>query len=190
MRARRAKMSRLEIAASLTPLAMFVAVFAFPAQSDSEGEMGPIAFDSVGSMLLDMDRERSVGEMERYASLPRLDAKDSEHACETQDLNQRLQEVYAGLQSQIAQIGLNEVARLEQQIESRKQRNMEIARLSEAVKSQQARLAAKHAAKQLRVAVTKLKNQNEKSRAAEDAALTAAVEAALQAAEAALESSP
>ncbi len=190
MRARKAKMSRLEIAASLTPLAMFVAVFAFPAQSDSEGEMGPIAFDSVGSMLLDMDRERSVGEMERHASLPRLEARDSQHACETQDLNHRLQEVYAGLQSQIAQIDLKVVTQLEREIEQRTQRNMKVARLSAAVKSQQARIAAKQAATQLHAAVVKLKKQSGSNDLAEDAALTAAVEAALRAAEAALESTP
>lgn len=187
MRPQLKKISKPEIAAVLAPAVMLVSVFAMPAQSDNDTEPSSMPFDSVGSMLLDMDRERSVGEMEYYASLPKLEAHNSSNTCQTEDLNDRLQEVYTGLQARIAEIDLHEVKRLEQKIAARQERNKRIALLSAAVKLNEERKEAQRAATRLRKTISSLKQQAGATDIADDAAMTAAVEAALRAAEAALE---
>lgn len=181
------KMSKAELSAVATPAVMMFAVFALPAQSDNDTEPSTMPFDSVGAMLLDMDRERSVSEMEAYASLPKLEARDSDYACKTEDLNHRLQQVYNGLQERIAEIDLQEVKRLEREIEARQERNKRVALLSAAVKRNEERREAQRAATRLRLTIKTLKKQAGDADIANDAAMTAAVEAALRAAEAALE---
>ena len=181
------KMSKTELAAVAAPAVMMFAVFALPAQSDNDTEPSSMPFDSVGAMLLDMDRERSVSEMESYASLPRLEARDSDYQCQTEDLNDRLQEVYAGLQARVAEIDLKEVKRLERQIEARQERNKRLALLSASVKRNEERREAHRAANRLRMTIETLQRQAAEAEMANDAVMTAAVEAALAAAEAALE---
>lgn len=185
------KLSKPEIAALLTPVAMVVTVFAMPVQSDNSGDPVPMTFDSVGAMLQDMDREKSLSSMERYANLPRIEAFADAHACDTEDLNNRLQEVYAGLQDRIAQIDTGELNRLERSIEERKARGrQEMSRRSAEVVALQARRAAKTAAEQLRVTITALEKERARAVAADERKLTRAVEAALRAAEAALANAP
>ncbi len=184
------KMSKVEIAASLAPVAMMIAVFALPAQSDAAGEPGQMTFDSVGSMLQDMDREKSVVAMERYSNLPRLEASSSEHACETEDLNRRLQEVYAGLQERIGQTSFKEVARLERKVEVRRIRDVKMALRAEEVEVVKMRRSAKAAAQRLRSAIIDLREERESAVLQDDKMLAEAVETALQAAEAALANAP
>lgn len=187
---RKTKMSRLEIAASLTPVVMALAIVTFPVTSDSDTDFEAMPFDSIGAMLQDMDRERAVEDMERYASLPMLEARDSSYACETEDLNQRLQQVYNGLQERIAQIDLKAIARLERRIELQEKRNEQLAELSSAVTSRQARREAKQAAAQLRKAITELKRETERDNTRSDQDVNVAIESALRAAEAALANAP
>lgn len=171
MRIRTAKFGRLKVAASVMPLALVAAVFTVPAHGDGEGGVGPMTFDSIGSMLMDMDRdigrERLVTQMESYDDLPRLEAQTRATSCQTQDLNNRLQEVYTDLRERIAGVDLGEDAH-----------NLEDARRS-----------AMKAAQELRKTITNLKHQAAHEEFADNTMVMAA-EAALHAAESALESAP
>ncbi len=171
MRPRLAKFSRLTVSASLTSAAMLFIAVTVPAHGSGEGEGSPLTFDSIGSMLMDMDRdigrERLVTLADRYSDLPRLVATAGSKSCQTQDLNNRLQEVYVGLQDRIASTDVNEGA----------------------VSPDDARLSAIKAARALHDAIASLKQQAAQEEFADNTMMIAA-EAALHAAESALESAP
>lgn len=184
------KMNRLEIAASLTPIAMMLVAWAAPVQGDGEGSPPEMTFDSVGSMLQEMDRERELNAMEHYAAVPRVETGNSKHACETEDVNRRLHQVFEGLQSRIARIDLEEMVRIEQQITERGYQRADIGHKMSEARMKKARLDAKLAAETLRAALIKIEREREQASSADEMALNAAVEAALRAAEAALENAP
>lgn len=65
MRQRVGKLNPIEIAMVLAPFVMGVAVYTAPVQSDTEPGTVPMAFDSVGAMLHDIDREKTLAAMTR-----------------------------------------------------------------------------------------------------------------------------
>lgn len=65
MRQRFGKLSPIEIAMVFAPFVMGIAVYTAPVQSDTKPGTIPMAFDSVGAMLHDIDREKTLAAMAR-----------------------------------------------------------------------------------------------------------------------------
>ena len=184
------KLGKLEIAAVLTPIAMAVAAVTMPVQSDNSQDIAPMAFDSVGAMLQDMDRERSLEAMERYAGLSLTPSAEADHACETADVRASLDRVYSRLQSRLNRVDLGEIARIEQEAAMRRNLAFEMASKAVMAPSLEAQRSARVAALGIRATITALEDQKLAVGAIDDKALAEAVAAALRAAEAALESTP
>ena len=180
---------KLEVAAVLAPLAMVAAVFTVPVQSDNSDNLLPMTFDSVGSMLQDMDREQSLSSLERHANLP-TGATTSDHTCETADVNARMDEVYTRLESRVARIDLSEIAELETKILMQMAREFEISREQRAALVREAQATAKAATVGIQAAIADMEEQRRQSASKDAEMVAAAVEAALRAAEAALENQP
>ena len=183
------KLGKLEVAAALTPLAMFVVAFTLPAQSDNSDKTPPMTFDSVGSMLQDMDREQSLVSMERHASLPTT-GRAAGHACPTDDVNSRMDEVYSRLQTRVEQIDLAEIAQLEAKITMRRADDIEVMRMQQATLIREARTSAASATVGINAAITAMEEQRRVAASKDEKMVAAAVEAALRAAEAALVNQP
>ncbi len=183
------KPGKLEIAAVLAPLAMAFAVVTMPVQSDNSDDMPPMTFDSVGSMLQDMDREQSLCVMERHTGLPTTDHK-TDHSCQTADVNARMDEVYTRLKTRVESIDLSEIAELETQIVMQRAREIEITRQQQKALVRQAQARAEAANAGIKAAIAEMEQHRRQSASKEAEMVAATVEAALRAAEAALENQP
>ncbi len=183
------KPGKLEIAAMLAPLAMAVAVVTMPVQSDNSDDMPPMTFDSVGSMLQDMDREQSLNVMERYAGLPAA-ADKTDHSCQTADVNARIDNVYARLKTRVERIDLSEIAKLETQIIMQRTREMEMTRQQQKALVLETQASAAAARAGIKAAIAEMEEQRRLSVSKDGEMVAAAVGAALRAAEAALENQP
>ncbi len=183
------KPGKLEVAAALTPLAMFVVAFTLPAQSDNSNKTPPMTFDSVGSMLQDMDREQSLVTLERHANLPTVGQADG-HACPTEDVNNRMDEVYSRLQTRVEQFDFAEIAKFEAKIIIQRARDLEVMREQQASLISDAKASAASASAGIHAAIAAMEEQRRHAASRDDEMVAAAVEAALRAAEAALVNRP
>lgn len=81
----------------MTLTGMLGAAVAIPVQSDTFETPAIMEFDSVGSMLREMDRESELNSMSRYASLPSVDLHSSHDECSTEDVNERVEALRSSL---------------------------------------------------------------------------------------------
>ena len=125
----------------------------------------PLTFDSVGSLLQDMDRERD-GEDIAY----------NQSECEAEAMKQRLHETYGRLKHKA--------------VELREVRAPKAVTKPEKVAIKKAHVAVSKAAKQVRSTIGSLKQHIVQADMADRAAMMESAQAALMAAEAALELAP
>lgn len=106
------KSGKLGAAAKIAPFAIALAIFTLPAHSDISDNQPPMTFDSIGSMLQDMDREQSLAEAQDH---PGIFAEEhtSGHACQNEDINAHMDEVYDRLRDQVTQFDLSRITQLE-----------------------------------------------------------------------------
>ena len=147
--------------------AVLLVGFGFPAISEEQGQPASMTFDSVGSMLQDMDRERDT-----------QDHMQSLNECEAEMLNRRLHDTYVRLQERAVELRKESVQQNEGRIAEQ---------ISEKIANKEARVALKKAAKQLRMTMSKTNDPSDQADMAERTAIAETAEAALRAAEAALE---
>lgn len=83
--------SKLKAGASITSTAVLLVGLGFPANSEGQNEPVPMTFDSVGSLLQDMDREGEV-------------LQQGMTQCEAETLNRRLHDSYARLQERAVEL--------------------------------------------------------------------------------------
>lgn len=131
------------VAAAFASTAMAVAFFSVPALSENSDTLPPMTFDSIGSMLQDMDREQAQlqADAERYAVVPAT-AHNSGHACQSEEINGRLTDLYEGLRDQVAQFDLEKINALEAEIFARHAHRVEVTRAERAALILEARASA------------------------------------------------
>jgi len=181
-----------DAAAKFAPLAIAVAIFTVPAQAESSGNQPYMTFDAIGSILQDMDREQSLVDTQDHSDIfPEGHASEqTDHACQTADVDARMDEIYAQLKTRLESIDLPEIAAFEAQIVFERGREIELARLQQKELALDARASAERAAAGIRAAIAEMEEQQRLSASRDTEMVTAAVAEALRAVEAALENQP
>lgn len=193
MRYSLAKVTRLEIAAALTPAAMLVAALTLPAQSNNSEDLPPMAFDSMGAMVRDMDREKSLDAVMAHYSVPGSSEAfaEAQDSCETDDVKSTLREVYARVQSQMVLSQRHQKILEQKELALRNSRDIDLSLREADASIQTARKTARAAALSLEAALAALRQETVQeameAEAMDEAAITAALEEAMRAAEAALD---
>jgi len=133
------------VAAAFASAAMSVAFFSTPALSENSDSLPPMTFDSIGSMLQDMDREQaqaqSQADAERYAVVSAT-ARNSGHACQSEEINERLTDLYERLKDRVAHFDLEKINALEAEIFARHAHRVEVTRAERAALILEARASA------------------------------------------------
>lgn len=114
--------TKIEAAATVLPVAMVFAVLTVPVQSDNTDTSIPMEFDSVGAMLRDIDREKSLDSMTGYAVVDLRPAiaepadvgefevavRTDSHTCPDSDVKVRMNNLQAQLHIQLAAMEMAE----------------------------------------------------------------------------------
>lgn len=183
------KSGKQEIAAVLAPLALSVFVFSASAKSVDVNDQQPLTFDSVGSMLQDMDREQSMAVAEpRSGSRARLHTDGQ--ACQSEDVEARMNEAYEHLQEQIAHFDFDGIEQLEAEVITRYTANADATREERAAFVREARASAKAVTAELRAAMAALEESRIQVQFLAEERAAAVQEAALNAVEPVLANQP
>ncbi len=84
------KTGKINVAVVFAPLVLALAAFTVPVYGDGTETVPPMTFDSVGSMLQDMDREQSLADAGRHAS-PAVPGQHSGDRCQSADADAALE---------------------------------------------------------------------------------------------------
>lgn len=196
------KFGRAEIAAVVTLTALFTAAVAVPVQSDITEKPSTMEFDSVGSMLRDMDREVAMNNMARHSgmssgdfgALSSYDVGAISNECEADDIENRVEELRSSLDDTV------DYSRMVRIIDSESSAGIsQLNALTEASNSalrnyviERDNLEARGAAMERFAAMAVMMQAYGEEELAEmdDAVLAAKIEAAMRAAEAAINGAP
>lgn len=126
-----AKLNPIEIAMVLAPFVMGAAVYTAPVQSDTEPGTIPMAFDSVGAMLRDIDREKTLEAMARGGNVHTVQHHDSDSCPDSEatamalpdDVIEQIASIEAGVRAGSFQIReINSVSRMVRELEAERGR--------------------------------------------------------------------
>lgn len=103
------KFGKAEIVAVLTLSTMFTAAIAVPVQSDISEKPATMEFDSVGSMLRDMDREVAVNDISRHSDVASYDIGTiasynidaARNECDSDPIEDRVSDLRASLNNSV-----------------------------------------------------------------------------------------
>lgn len=95
------RFGKLELTATFLLFFMFAMASAIPVQSNTKEIAVPVDFDSVGSMLRDMDREQSMDSLSQYAGLTVPNTLENGTSCSHEGVDDRLAELRNSLDTQL-----------------------------------------------------------------------------------------